>query len=319
MRFVRISLLGLPWALGLAGCSPGPSTSSSSHWLSCEEDADCSVWGEGVSCGAEGLCVRGGEAMATHQLLAEEFDGPLDPVTFGYEEGASVRNGDAEFYTARAENVFTDEGALVLRALAESYEGSEYTSGSVTTQGRFSFTHGVVEARIWAPDGVGTGPAFWLMPESPGPAEFYCPDPTDQASCLEAQWPVWGDIVVMTTRSESPTHVIQSSSYGTFDDALGAVVRGEQGGTTILSDSVASGYHDYAVVWGPRRIDWYYDGKKTQTFDTSVAYAPDGVNPFDRPFHIKLNLAVGGLAQAPDPAAYPQEMRVAHLRVTQFE
>jgi beta-glucanase (GH16 family) len=249
-------------------------------------------------------------------LLDEAFDGTLDTEVFGFEEGYSVRNGDAEAYTSRAENVFLDGGQLVLRARAETYGEAAYTSASLTTEGKLSFTYGKVEARIWAPDGAGTGPAFWLMPESPGAAMLYCSDAT---TCVESTWPVWGDIVVMTTRSETPTEIIQSSNYGVYDATRDAVTRGESGGTTIAATSIADGYHDYAIVWGPRRIDWYFDGELTQTFDTSRAYRPENQPPFERPFYIRLNLAVGGLAEPPDPSAYPQDMRVEYLRVTAYE
>jgi len=63
------------------------------------------------------------------------------------------------------------------------------------------------------------------------------------------------------------------------------------------------------------------DGKLEATFDTTAAniYEPEGKNPFAQPFHLKLSLAIGGLAEAPVAADYPQQMRVDWVRVTQFE
>jgi beta-glucanase (GH16 family) len=97
-------------------------------------------------------------------------------------------------------------------------------------------------------------------------------------------------------------------------------VRGQGGGGTSLSEPAASGYHDCAIQWGPRRIDWFIDGERTASFDTTDAaiHHPEQSDPFAQPFHLLLSLAVGGLSEAPVADDYPQEMRVDWLRVTQY-
>jgi beta-glucanase (GH16 family) len=318
-RFLARRLaLGAPFgAMVFLGCQSGPSTSSSSHWLTCERDEDCAGWTAGAVCGQGNYCeTSGGVRLVETVVLDADFGDTVDTDLFSFEEGFSIRNGDQEFYTGRSENLFTEDGELVLRALREDYMGASYTSASVSTGGSFSFTYGKIEARIWAPDGTGTSAAFWLLPESPGEAELYCETPDD---CFDATWPVWGDMVVMTTRSEAPNSIIQTANFGLYDEDLGAVVRQEGGGTHDLGESVASGYRTYALHWYPGKLEWFIDGELTASADTTRAYQPSGIDPYSRPFHLRLSLAVGGLTEDPDPLAYPQDMRIESLRVTRFE
>src|SRR5690606_15614773 len=127
----------------VAGCQAGPSTSSSSHWLRCQTDAECHAWKKDAVCGPERYCEREkGERLTQELVFDANFSSGLDPELFTFEEGFSVRNSDAEYYTSRSENVRVDKGELILTALAEEYLEAQYTSGSVTTSGLFSFTYG---------------------------------------------------------------------------------------------------------------------------------------------------------------------------------
>ena len=318
MRPVRLLSVALGALVMACGEPSGPSSSSSSHWLSCEQDSDCDNLAVPASCGGDGYCVSSTGKIEQSIVFEDDFDGEtLDADSFAPEIGFSVRNGDAEYYTDRPENLTLQDGELVLTARAEAYEEAMFTSASIETRGLHSWTYGRFEARILAPSGRGTGPAFWLYPESGAPVRV-CSSASD---CTEGTWPAWGDIVVMTVRSEQPNEILHTSSYATPDDALGELTRGQGGGTTSLATPVSADYHDYAVLWGPQRIDWFVDGELQATLDTTSAdiHHPEGINPFTQPFHLKLSLAVGGLSEAPFAADYPQEMRVDWVRVTQFE
>ena len=303
----------------LAACGE-PDASSSSHWLTCNKTTDCANFPGATSCGADGFC-EGADGHKVREALVFEdtFDkGPLDAQTFAYETGYSIRNGDAEDYTSRASNVFIDNGELVLQANAEALEQAQYTSGSISTQGLKSFTYGRIAARMLVPDGAGVGPAFWMLPESPGDPLNVC---DDAGTCTTGEWPAWGDIVIMTIRSERPNMVLHTSSYATFDATAMQYVRGQGGGTETLPESAGAAYHEYAVEWGPQRIDWLTDGVVQHSFDTTAPdiYQPSGMDPFSEPFDIRLSLAVGGLSEPPDPSVYPQQMRVDWLRVWQYQ
>ncbi len=319
MRSVPILIVALA-VLGTACSDPGgPSASSSSHWLTCETDSDCDNLSLPASCGSDGYCVSATGKIEQSVVFEDEFDGDtLDSSSYLPESGFSIRNGDLEYYTDRPENVALDSGELVLTARAEAYEEAMFTSASIETRSLKSWTYGRFEARILAPTGRGCGPAFWLYPETDAAPVRVC---TSADACTEGTWPAWGDMVVMTVRSEQPSEVLHTASYATPDDTLGELVRGEGGGTTSLEQPASADYHDYAMLWGPERIDWFVDGALRASFDTTdgAIHHPEGKNPFHEPFHLKLTLAVGGLSEAPVADDYPQEMRVSWLRVTQYQ
>jgi len=227
---------------------------------------------------------------------------------------ADVIDDLVERYPALGAQLLQD-GELVLMARAESYEAAAYTSASIDTKGKRAFTFGRIEAEILVPTGTGVGPAFWMLPESPGPAEQSCRD----GACINSTWPVWGDIVIMSLRSDEPTGVLGGVNYASADGSGGLLVA--QSITRAGLNPSGGGYHVYRIEWGPERIDWFLDGTKVRTFDLSdpAVYHPQGENPFHRAFHLKLHLSVGGLSEPPVPEVYPQEMRVRWLRVSQYQ
>ena len=309
----------LAFAPLLAACGE-PNASSSSHWLTCGTNLDCANFPGAAICGGDGFCEGAdGHKIVQGLVFEDNFDeGPLDAQSFAYETGYSIRNNDAEDYTSRASNVFIDNGELVLQANAEVMGQAQYTSGSIDTQGLKSFTYGRIAARMLVPDGTGVGPALWMLPESPGAYVNVC---DDTGKCVVSGYPAWGDIVIMTIRSEHREQVLHTSSYATWDATKMEYVRGQGGGTETLPESAGAAYHEYAVEWGPQRIDWLTDGVVQHSFDTTAAdiLHPSGENPFSKPFNIRLSLAVGGLSEAPDPSVYPQQMRVDWLRVWQYQ
>ena len=75
--------------------------------------------------------------------------------------------------------------------------------------------------------------------------------------------------------------------------------------------------YQYAVEWSPERIDAYVDDS------LYFAYINEGTGwetwPFGRPFHLILNVAVGGMwgrsGGGIDDSVFPQKMPVDCVRV----
>jgi beta-glucanase (GH16 family) len=319
MHVVR--LLPLACAIVALACSEpkgGPSASSSSHFLSCAQDSDCDNLPAPATCGIDGYCVNGTRNIERDIVFEDNFDGSvLDAKSFAPELGFSIRNGEAEYYLGGAENLSLSGGELVLTARAEAHDQAKFTSASVETRGLHSWTYGLFEARILAPTGRGCSPAFWLYPETPGAPVKLC---SSFSACATDVVPAWGDIIVMNARSEQPEQVRHIAAYATPSDTL-PVPSPAEGGSSTLQQDPSAAYHEYSALWGPERIDWFVDGKLQASFDTTstAIYQPEGKNPFAQPFHLKLSLAIGGLAEAPVAADYPQTMRVDWVRVTQFK
>src|SRR5205807_5143374 len=83
---------------------------------------------------------------------SDEFDGPngspVDPTKWVAETGGDGwGNHELEYYTSRPQNVYRQDGNLVIKAVAEKYSGPDgvtrdYTSARLKTLGKFAQTYG---------------------------------------------------------------------------------------------------------------------------------------------------------------------------------
>lgn len=250
----------------------------------------------------------------------DEFDGDsLDLSKWGYQFGTGEQYGlsgwgneEEEYYTDRLENVKVEDGKLVITAIKEksSYEGMKYTSGRIRTMADdkeelFSTTYGRVEARMKLPVGEGIWPAFWMLPVD---------------DSIYGGWAASGEIDIMEAMGRLPEKVGGTLHYGkvwpnnTYKTADYVFPEG-----TDITD-----YHTYALEWEPGEMRWYVDDECYFTMDKW--YSQGGYSateypspaPFDVPFYIVFDLAVGGTF---DPEAdlskaeFPAQMLVDFVRV----
>lgn len=238
---------------------------------------------------------------------SDEFAQPVgsgpDPARWGHDLGAcGWGNAELQEYTAARENAFIAEDpaatggrALVIRAV-RTLDGG-YTSARLTTQGRFAFAHGRVEARLRLPQGQGVWPACWMLGDGFG----------------RVPWPDCGEIDLMEVVGHRPG-VLHGTLHGP-----GYCAQDGLGGTVTLPDGAtfADAYHVFAVDWQPGRIDWLLDGQVYHT--RTPAQLPAGARwVFDHtPFFLLLNLAVGGRwpGYPDDTTRFPQEYRIDYVRV----
>jgi beta-glucanase (GH16 family) len=229
----------------------------------------------------------------------DEFDGTaLDRSKWEYDQGGLWNNAELQFYTARPENVRVEDGHLVLEARAEDYFGNDYTSGRIRTLGKASFTYGRIEARMRIPAGQGLWPAFWLLGES---------------FASKTGWPGCGEIDVVETIGREPGTVHGTVHGATFHGA-GGIHRAY----TLPRGAVSDEDHVFAVEWEPGELRWYLDDVRYHTVTPRDLPRPEDW-PFDRPFFILVNLAVGGTWPG-DPDAttrFPAQLRVDWVRVYQ--
>jgi beta-glucanase (GH16 family) len=68
-----------------------------------------------------------------------------------------------EYYTSRINNVFVSAGNLIIEADQESYQGSNYTSARLKTEGIQQFTYGRIDIRAKLPVAHGMWPALWML------------------------------------------------------------------------------------------------------------------------------------------------------------
>ncbi|MFF2092238.1 glycoside hydrolase family 16 protein [Paenibacillus sp. NPDC058174] len=203
-------------------------------------------------------------------------------------------NGEQQFYTDRASNLYIDESGLHLCARRETVETADgrsfaYTSARLDTKDHLSFCYGKLVVRAKLPVGQGLWPAIWLLPQH----QVYGP------------WPASGEIDIMEAKGRLPQQVSGTLHYG-----KDMASKSTDEFSYKFEDSTISEFHDYALEWDAGSIRWLVDG---HCFAERRLEA--GVMPFDEPFYLVLNLAVGGWYDnvAVDEAALPGVMTVAGI------
>lgn len=215
-------------------------------------------------------------------------------------------NSEWQAYVDSADNIQVKDGKLLLKPVktVDKDGNASYTSGRINTQGRHDFKYGYFECRAKVPTGKGYLPAFWMMP-------------TDEN--LYGQWPKCGEIDIMEVMGQET-----NKAYGTIH--YGEPHAQSQGTYSVsAADNFADNYHTYAVYWEPGKITWYIDGIKyheesdwfsAKENQGTVAYPA----PFDQPFYMILNLAVGGswVGYPDDTTTYDdQEYAIDYVKVYQ--
>jgi len=230
----------------------------------------------------------------------DEFD-TIDTTKWTFEIGTGASgwgNNEKEYYTARSENAYVQDGILHIRANKESYEGAGYTSARMITKGKFNFTYGTVEARIALPVGKGIWPAFWMLGEN-----------IDQVS-----WPACGEIdIIEAVNAESVVYGTNHWAYNGDHAEYGNNTGNFHGAKKELD---ITQFHTYKLTWDDKLIAMYVDDFKYH--EISIENNAGGTDAFHKPQFFLLNVAVGGNWPGfeIDDAQFPNEMLVDYIRVT---
>jgi beta-glucanase (GH16 family) len=249
-------------------------------------------------------CSSAADEPARTLVWSDDFDGPNgappDPAKWKLEQFADATDAEKQCYTDSPDNAHTDgTGYLVISALEQPGNCADgwyrfVTSARLTTQGLESWKHARFEIRAKMPPGVGTWPAFWALGEDD-----------------RLQWPAVGEIDAMEYVGRDPSHVI-GTVHGADRDGQPFFLQARTDSDTRLSADM----HTYAVEWDEDKVVWYLDGEEYGRV-TRDEVEEQGTWPFDRPFYLVLNLAIGGVLGGAVPAnlAFPQALAVDWVRV----
>ena len=245
----------------------------------------------------------------------DEFDadGAPDAGKWNIENWAPRKvNDEDQAYTDRSRNIRVEDGHLVIEAHREDYGDAKYTSARIQSSGKGDFLYGRFEVRAKLPEGQGTWPAIWMLPSDPFTYATQCSDGEWQGNPDCDAWPNSGEIDIMEHVGYQMNHV-----HGTVHNRAYYWINWEQRKGRILLDDVASNFHVYALEWSPERIDVFVDDALYFTYMNENESWREW--PFDHPFHLILNVAVGGYwgrAGGPiDDTVLPQRMLVDYVRV----
>ena len=264
---------------------------------------------------------------------SDEFDGPrIDPAKWGFEQDCwGGGNDERQCYTRSRRNAAIAGGALVITARRERISGPslppalrggaapepvtrDFSSARLTTRGKAAWQYGRIEVRAQLPQGQGTWPAIWMLPET----DAYGP------------WAASGEIDILETVNLGVP--CKDCPGGREDRILGTLHFGgkwpanRQAGAEQHHPAVLDGFHVFAIEWTPQVITWFVDGQpyaRRQAHEWSTTGSANPGAPFDKPFHLVLNLAIGG--RLPEGRGlggvaadgYPRQMLVDWVRVWQ--
>ena len=237
----------------------------------------------------------------------DEFDGKrLDRSKWVFDTSRNKLgwyNKELQYYAAdRPENLRLEKGVLVIEAHRDGdrlrrfndYGGQKYSSAKVTTQGQAAWSYGFYEIRAKLPCAYGTWPAIWMMPEGNFP------------------WPDGGEIDILEHVGSKPEVVHANVHTGLFNHA-----KQTGRGAERQLPTACTVFHKYQLDWSPEAITIGVDGRAYMQVKNDQ---PGGAGawPFDKKFHLILNLALGGDWAAPkgmNDKIFPQRFEVDYVRV----
>lgn len=225
-----------------------------------------------------------GPTGAWKLVFSDEFNGNrLDTKKWrtSYPYKRNQEHGELEAYSSKA--VTISNGVLQLTATRQPLNGQPYTSGMVTSAGKFTWRYGVAEIRLKTPPGTGYWPAFWTMDI---PYGVYPPE-----------------IDMLELKGGSPSTIWMSNYWG-----LWPTVWGWQ--TAWTGANYTTGFHTVTVKWTPTSLTWYVDGVQRAA---TTAHVPT------LGMYLVANLAVGGTfaGNPTSSTVFPGVMQVDYIRVWQ--
>jgi beta-glucanase (GH16 family) len=225
----------------------------------------------------------------------DEFNGAagsaIETSKWTYDTGNLQVNNELEIYCAPSTatapcdpanpNAFIDgAGHLVIQ---QRLSGTTWTSARLKTKGVKTFQYGRIEANLQIPSHAGLWPAFWMLGDN----------------IDSVPWPACGEVDIMENWPGIGATKNATSMHGT----------GYSGGNSLTSqftfpngERVDTAFHTYGIIWSPNMMQFYFDDPGNITFVRTAADVPAGSTwPFNNPFFLIANMAVGGvLGGTPD-------------------
>jgi beta-glucanase (GH16 family) len=237
-------------------------------------------------------------SFGTTAVWTDEFstDGLPDAGKWRYDIGGSGwGNNELQYYTDGL-NASINAGILKITARKENYSGKLYTSARMVTKNKADWLYGSVEVKAKLPKGRGSWPAIWMLP----------------TESVYGVWPNSGEIDIMEHVGFDQNNVHFTLHASSFFGANG------KGGAKIIT-TATDDFHLYRLDWTPYGIRGYFDNEKV--FDYINPNSGFASWPYDKKFHLLLNIAVGGNwggAQGVDDSIFPITMEIDYVRVYPF-
>ncbi len=233
-------------------------------------------------------------------VWSDEFNytGLPDSTKWGYDVGGNGwGNNEKQYYTyQQLKNVRVENGHLIIEAHKEPIGNNAYSSARLVTKGKGDWKYGRFEIKAKLPKGLGTWPAIWML-----------------SSTTPLKWPDDGEIDIMEHVGFNQGVIHASTHCKKYYHSIGT----QKTAITTVADC-SEKFHIYALEWNADSICIFVDRKKYFTMHNE--YTGNDVWPFNKPFYLLLNIAVGGFwggAKGINDTIFPQKMEIDYVRVFQ--
>lgn len=222
----------------------------------------------------------------------------LDREIFHLRVGDTWFNNEEQHYTDSSDTHFLNDQGLVIQAVEKD---GVIESARIDTQDSLTVQYGRIEFVASLPGGVGTWPALWLLPNK----DTY------------GTWPRSGEIDIVEHIGRRPGVLYYSLHTENYNWQ-----KQDNYSFEVEQSKIINQFHMYAIEWYSDRIVFELDGEEAITFrkgeygrDTS----PKGW-PFDQPFFIIMNLAMGGnLGGDVHRQMLPQQLIIQSMTIYELE
>jgi beta-glucanase (GH16 family) len=264
----------------------------------------------------------------TNLVWSDEFNGSSSNVNtanwnFDLSNSSSIAgsgwgNQEKEYYTSRTNNAYVANGLLHMVTIDDQFggAGTPYSSARLQTLGKFSMTFGRVDFRAKLPgNGLYWWPAMWML------ATNY----SNGSNGVSNEWPRCGEIDVCESMGSTPGDVLGTIHHDSSGSPGNDSPQGGQYNFPSGTDTT-NGFHTYSVLWYTNKISFAVDG--SNVYETASGWTSSTgpfPAPFNHPFYIIMNLAVGGTFFSANPSVatinandtFPAEMDVDFVRAYQ--
>jgi beta-glucanase (GH16 family) len=191
-------------------------------------------------------------------------------------------------------NARVQGGQLQIEAKKETrYPGLTYTSACLVSQHTMQYGRILVRAQL--PTGRGIWPSIWLIP------------PNGEVS----GWPDCGEIDLMEHVGAMPGKI-----HVNVNTKSGSIANGKSPGQWLPLPDLGSSFHVYGLEWSTERLDLLLDDEIVLSYPKAAGDPAQW--PFDHPFELRLQLAVGGITELGtdvDESLFPQRLLIDYVRV----
>lgn len=215
-------------------------------------------------------------------VWSDEFDQEVFNEEAWFQWDGTAYNNEQQYYTPRDTNIHIKDGYLYLVGLREKFEDQNWTSGRIETRENFQFQYGKVEIRAKLPAAKGMWPAFWML----GSNRF------------EIGWPYTGEIDIMEFKGHQKSRTQGTVHFSAVRKLDGSHAMGDHrklGEEFFMPEgNLTEDFHIYEFEWSESKMSWFLDGVKFYELTREEIEARSSFYPFDQPFYLILNLAIGG-------------------------